>query len=95
MTEVAGELADGLIAHAFTTERYLREVTKPALERGRARGHELLDANELRARNSAANENRLSDETCNTIRPEANPPSAFEGFYAPDWRYLAQHTDLS
>ena len=36
MTEVAGEVADGFICHAFTTERYLREVTLPALERGRA-----------------------------------------------------------
>jgi probable F420-dependent oxidoreductase len=34
MTEVAGEVADGLLAHAFTTERYLREVTMPSLERG-------------------------------------------------------------
>ncbi len=38
MTEVAGEVADGLLAHAFTTERYLREVTVPALERGLAVG---------------------------------------------------------
>jgi len=38
MTEVAGEVADGLILHAFTTERYVREVTMPALERGFARG---------------------------------------------------------
>jgi probable F420-dependent oxidoreductase len=37
MTEVAGEVADGLIAHAFTTERYVREVTLPAIERGLAR----------------------------------------------------------
>ena len=36
MTEVAGEVADGLLAHGFTTERYLREVTLPALERGLA-----------------------------------------------------------
>ena len=36
MTEVAGEVADGLIAHAFTTERYMREVTLPAVERGLA-----------------------------------------------------------
>jgi probable F420-dependent oxidoreductase len=36
MTEVAGEVADGMLAHAFTTERYLREVTMPALERGLA-----------------------------------------------------------
>jgi probable F420-dependent oxidoreductase len=34
MTEVAGEVADGLIAHGFTTERYLREVTLPAIDRG-------------------------------------------------------------
>ena len=38
MTEVAGEVADGFICHPFTTERYLREVTLPALERGRAKG---------------------------------------------------------
>ncbi|MHB8671812.1 MAG: LLM class F420-dependent oxidoreductase [Acidimicrobiales bacterium] len=37
MTEVAGEVADGLLAHAFTTEPYLRQVTMPALERGLAR----------------------------------------------------------
>lgn len=36
MTEVAGEVADGFIAHGFTTERYLREVTVPALRAGRA-----------------------------------------------------------
>jgi probable F420-dependent oxidoreductase len=36
MTEVAGEVADGVLAHGFTTERYLREVTVPALERGLA-----------------------------------------------------------
>ncbi len=34
MTEVAGEVADGIIIHAFTNEKYLREVTMPALERG-------------------------------------------------------------
>jgi probable F420-dependent oxidoreductase len=37
MTEVAGEVADGIIVHAFTTEKYLRETTLPALERGFAR----------------------------------------------------------
>ncbi|MGE4026451.1 TIGR03617 family F420-dependent LLM class oxidoreductase [Mycolicibacterium sp.] len=35
MTRVAGELADGLFVHAFTTERYVREVTLPALREGR------------------------------------------------------------
>jgi len=37
MTEVCGEVADGLIAHAFTTKRYFDEVTIPALQRGMAK----------------------------------------------------------
>ena len=38
MTKVAGETADGFLAHGFTTESYLREVTLPALEAGMAAG---------------------------------------------------------
>ena len=38
MTEVAGEVCDGILLHGFTTERYVREVTLPALERGWAKG---------------------------------------------------------
>lgn len=34
MTEVAAEVADGVIAHGFTTAKYLREVTLPAVQRG-------------------------------------------------------------
>lgn len=34
MTEVAAEVADGMIAHGFTTAKYLAEVTLPAVERG-------------------------------------------------------------
>ncbi|GIU87160.1 MAG: LLM class F420-dependent oxidoreductase [Acidimicrobiia bacterium] len=37
MTEVAGEVADGIIVHGFTTERYVKEVTLPAVERGLAK----------------------------------------------------------
>jgi probable F420-dependent oxidoreductase len=42
MTRTAAEVADGVICHAFTTERYLREVTLPMIEqtlaaKGRAR----------------------------------------------------------
>ncbi|GAY14372.1 LLM class F420-dependent oxidoreductase [Mycobacterium sp. shizuoka-1] len=37
MTEMCGEVADGLIAHAFTTKRYFDEVTIPALHRGMAK----------------------------------------------------------
>jgi len=38
MTEVAGEVADGMILHPFTTERYVREVTLESLARGFAAG---------------------------------------------------------
>lgn len=37
MTEMTGEVADGLLAHAFTTKRYFEEVTMPALLRGLGR----------------------------------------------------------
>ena len=47
MTEVAGEVADGMIVHGFTTERYLREVTLPALERGLAAGSRSRESFEI------------------------------------------------
>ncbi len=34
MTQTAGEVADGLLVHGFSTERYVREATLPALEKG-------------------------------------------------------------
>jgi probable F420-dependent oxidoreductase len=37
MAEVAGEVADGLMCHTFTSPSYLADVTVPALQRGRAR----------------------------------------------------------
>ena len=37
MTEVAGETCDIFLCHGFTTEKYLREETIPAIERGAAR----------------------------------------------------------
>jgi probable F420-dependent oxidoreductase len=49
MTEVAGEVADGIFCHAFGTERYLREVTLPALRRGAARAGRDLDGFEILA----------------------------------------------
>jgi probable F420-dependent oxidoreductase len=49
MTEVAGEVGDGLIAHGFTTERYLREVTLPAVDRGLARTNRARSAFEISA----------------------------------------------
>jgi probable F420-dependent oxidoreductase len=34
MTTVAGEVADGVILHGFTTPRYIHEVSKPSVHRG-------------------------------------------------------------
>ena len=47
MTEVAGEVCDGFICHGFTTERYLREVTMPALRRGREKAGKTMDGFEI------------------------------------------------
>jgi probable F420-dependent oxidoreductase len=47
MTEVAGEVCDGFICHAFSTEKYLRSVTLPALERGRAKAGKTMDGFEI------------------------------------------------
>jgi probable F420-dependent oxidoreductase len=47
MTEVAGEVCDGFICHGFTTEKYLREVTLPALQRGRAKAGKTMDGFEI------------------------------------------------
>jgi len=47
MTEVVGEVCDGMLVHGFTTERYLREVTLPALGRGAAAGGRDTTAVEL------------------------------------------------
>ena len=35
MTRVAGEVGDGFLRHGFTTERWIREHTLPALTEGR------------------------------------------------------------
>lgn len=47
MTEVAGEVADGVFCHVLGSERYLREVTVPALERGAARAGRSLEGFEI------------------------------------------------
>jgi probable F420-dependent oxidoreductase len=47
MTEVAGEVADGFLVHPFSTERFLREVTLPALARGFDRAGRTRDGFEI------------------------------------------------
>ena len=47
MTEVAGEVADGFLVHPFSTPEFVRDVTRPALERGAARAERSLDGFEI------------------------------------------------
>jgi probable F420-dependent oxidoreductase len=47
MTEVAGEVADGFLAHPFMTSDYLRNITIPALDRGFIRGKHSRDHFEI------------------------------------------------
>ena len=37
MTQVAGEVADGVIIHSFSTRKYITDVTLPAIEKGLAK----------------------------------------------------------
>ncbi len=43
MTRVAAEVADGMIMHPFSSEKFMREVTLPAIERGLATSDRTLD----------------------------------------------------
>jgi probable F420-dependent oxidoreductase len=43
MTEVAGEVADGLFLHPFTTRKYIDATTLPALRRGAEKAGKTLD----------------------------------------------------
>ena len=47
MTKVAAEVADGMIMHPFSSEKYMREVTLPAIEAGLAKSGRTLEDFEL------------------------------------------------
>ncbi|HIF99882.1 MAG TPA: LLM class flavin-dependent oxidoreductase [Myxococcales bacterium] len=47
MTKVAARVADGMIMHPFSTEKYMREVTIPAIEEGLGERGRTLDDFEL------------------------------------------------
>jgi probable F420-dependent oxidoreductase len=49
MTQAAGEVADGVLCHAFSTERYMREATLPALEKGFAKAGRTMEGFEITA----------------------------------------------
>ena len=47
MTEVAGEVADGMIIHPFSTLNFINSVTLPAIERGLEKSGRSRDSFEL------------------------------------------------
>ncbi len=47
MTQVAGEVADGMFCHPFTTPEFLADVTMPNLETGRAKSGRSADGFEI------------------------------------------------
>ncbi len=47
MTQVAAEIADGMMMHPFSSEKYMREVTLPAIERGLGESNRSLTDFEL------------------------------------------------
>ena len=47
MTEVAGEVADGMIIHPFSTQAYIDSVTLPAIEAGLAKAGKTREGFEL------------------------------------------------
>lgn len=81
MTEVAGEVADGFICHGFTTERYLREVTIPALERGRdaagtnMKGFEIVGPSFVVTGNTGAEQEQAAQATRQQIAFYGSTPA--------------------
>ena len=67
MTEVAAEVADGVFFHPFSTTRYIREVTLPALERGRRKAGKTLDGFQIAGPTFAA-VGRNREELATAIR---------------------------
>ncbi len=49
MTQAAGEVADGVLCHGFSTERYVREATLPALAKGFAKAGRTSEGFEITA----------------------------------------------
>lgn len=75
MTEVAGEVADGFLCHNFTTERYLREVTLPALARGRAKAGRTLAGLEVLGPSLVAHDDRSAADVRRQIAFYGSTPA--------------------
>jgi len=77
MTRVAAEVADGLIIHPFSNEKYIREVTLPAIEEGLARSGRSMENFELKY--SPFIISGEDEETFDKMKTEAKNRIAFYG----------------
>ncbi len=75
MTEVAGEVADGFFVHPFGTDRSLREMTLPALERGLSKAGR--DRSEIEISAQVMICTGASDEEIDTTRQATKQQIAF------------------
>ena len=91
MTEVAGEVADGLIVHPFNTESFLREQQLPALRRGQARADRerfVLQVAGICVTGSTEEEYRLAEQSVRSLlafygsTPAYVPPMRSIGYEA-------------
>lgn len=85
MLEVAGEVADGVLGHAFQTADVLRDITLPAIERGPERGGRARGDLEITAGVFVA----LTDEEWEAARRRV----AFYGS-TPGYRHVLDHHGL-
>jgi probable F420-dependent oxidoreductase len=85
MLEVTGEVADGLLGHAFCTAEVLRDVTLPAVQRGLARAGRAREDLEVTAGQFVA----CSDEEWEAVRRRV----AFYGS-TPGYRHVLDHHGL-
>jgi len=77
MTKVAAEVADGMIMHPFNSEKYIREVTLPAITEGLAKSNRTLDDFELDYAPMIAT--GVDEESIVTAREVARDRIAFYG----------------
>lgn len=76
MIELAGELCDGVVLHAFTNSAYLTEVVRPSLDAGRARS---LRSDDIEVSLPVFMVMGDSDEQLAARRTEATAQIAFYG----------------
>ncbi|NOX29548.1 MAG: LLM class F420-dependent oxidoreductase [Actinobacteria bacterium] len=88
MTQVAGEVCDGMFAHSFTTPEFLNDVTLPALAKGRERSGRTADDFEIQL--PAFVVTGPDDETTAAVAQNVRRQISFYGS-TPAYRAVLEH----